>query len=198
MTWIPPEERDTRYPIWYKRYKCRVKYIESLGIDKLREQGMPTIFDSGYDQVVANELVTRMLTINEMVEYYKNNVVIYVVNYNDTKVIYDEIMAHLNAWKHYLDTNLMADADAPIEDLILLDKFANIVYKHATYLFTDDYLNSDFIKLLRGVTLVDLSDDVHSTEPKTVKKHNPIFDKDHTLNPMMKFTNGKPGLTKWG
>ena len=199
MSWLPPNERDTRYNIWYKKYKCRLRLIETKSIDELREFGMPTVFDKDYDSTTANEMVIRMLTINEMVEYYKKNVTIYVVNYNDTKLIYEDIMLHLRAWKEYLDTTLMSSGDAPVEDLILLDKFANIVYKHAVYLFTDDYIKSSLITRMTSVIGLNLGNSGIADKTPDRKEHKTIFKES------IPGGFGKPGLgsfgnglTKWG
>lgn len=198
MTWVPPEKRDTRYNIWYKRYKCRMHLLESKTIEELQAYGMPTVFDPECDQVITNQLVIRMLTINEMVEFYKRNVNIYVVKYDDTKLIYEDIMAHLRAWKHYMDTALMSEGDAPIDDLIILDKFANIVYKHATYLFTDDYLETDIVKQLRGLSVADLSKKEEKTETKERPAHAFLFGGNSAMNPVAAFLNKPVGLTRWG
>ena len=199
MSWLPPSERDTRYNIWYKKYKCRLRLIETRSIDELREYGMPTVFDKEYDNATANELVIRMLTVNEMVEYYKKNVSIFVVNYDDTKLIYDDIMTHLKAWKHYLDTTLMSSGDAPVEDLILLDKFANIVYKHAVHLFSDDYITSSLFKRMQGVLGINLSPS-EKPEPLTSnKEHKAIFKENlPTSFGGLRDNSFGNGLTRWG
>lgn len=199
MSWLPPSERDTRYNIWYKKYKCRLRLIETRSIDELREYGMPTVFDKEYDNATANELVIRMLTVNEMVEYYKKNVSIFVVNYDDTKLIYDDIMTHLKAWKHYLDTTLMSSGDAPVEDLILLDKFANIVYKHAVHLFSNDYITSSLFNRMQGVLGINLSLS-EKTEPLTSnKEHKTIFKENlPTSFGGLRDNSFGNGLTRWG
>ena len=199
MSWLPPSERDTRYNIWYKKYKCRLRLIETRSIDELREYGMPTVFDKEYDNATANELVIRMLTVNEMVEYYKKNVSIFVVNYDDTKLIYDDIMTHLKAWKHYLDTTLMSSGDAPVEDLILLDKFANIVYKHAVHLFSNEYITSSLFNRMQGVLGINLSPS-KKTEPLTSnKEHKAIFKENlPTSFGGLRDNSFGNGLTRWG
>lgn len=198
MTWIPPEKRDTRYNIWYKRYMCRLNFLESRTMEQLQEYGMPTVFDPECDQIINNQMVIRMLTINDMVEYYKRNVNIYVVKYNDTKLIYEDIMAHLRAWKQYMDTSLMSQGDAPIEDLIILDKFANIVYKHAGYLFTNDYLETDIVKQLRGLMPVRVCNSEEAAETKEHPPHSFLFGGNAASNTVAAFLNKPLGLTRWG
>ena len=199
MSWLPPSERDTRYNIWYKKYKCRLRLIETRSIDELREYGMPTVFDKEYDNATANELVIRMLTVNEMVEYYKKNVSIFVVNYDDTKLIYDDIMTHLKAWKHYLDTTLMSSGDAPVEDLILLDKFANIVYKHAVHLFSDDYITSSLFNRMQGVLGINLSLSKKPEPLTSNKEHKTIFKENlPTSFGGLRDNSFGNGLTRWG
>jgi hypothetical protein len=63
------------------------------------------------------------------------------VNFKDTKEIYERISDHLNLWKQKLENSFHVK-DAPIDDLLLLDKFANVVYKYAAPQFTTEMVDS--------------------------------------------------------
>lgn len=148
-TWTPPENRDTSYFIFKKLFMCKIKNIDSMSIDYIRIFGSPTSGDTTSDYGTTNELITRMLTINQMVEYYKQGITIHVVNYNDTKEIYDRISDHLNAWKTKLNTSFHV-REAPIDDLVLLDKFASVVYQHAVRLMDTKYVDSILSRQIAG------------------------------------------------
>jgi hypothetical protein len=74
-------------------------------------------------------------------EYWDQGVTVGIVNETDTKRIYEFISNHLLAWKQILDTGLNTRG-APLEDLVKLDQFANAVYRHARYQFTQEYVDS--------------------------------------------------------
>lgn len=140
-TWIPESERDSRYYIFRVLFKTRVSNIQTMSIDYLQHFGMPSVGDARLDAESTNELVTRMLPISEMAKLHKDGVNIRVVNYADTKLIYEHVTDHLNYWKANLE-NGFHTRGAPIEDLILLDKFAVSVYAHAKYQFTTEMVDS--------------------------------------------------------
>ena len=118
-TWIPEANRDTAWPIWHKLFMCRVRMIDTLSADYIKHFGMPATGIAEYDTEIPKEAVIRMLTINQMVEFYKKGVNVSVVNLKDTKIIYDFITDHLLAWKDKLN-NSFGNRGAPLDDLILL------------------------------------------------------------------------------
>lgn len=140
-TWIPPEQRDSRWWIWNKLFRCRVSNIQSMSVDYLKQFGMPTSGDARYDKETAHEQVIRMLSINQMVEYFRSGITVGVCDVKDTKEIYEIIVRHLEAWKQKLHFELNVRA-APVDDLVLLDDFASAVYKHARHHFTRQYVSS--------------------------------------------------------
>lgn len=83
---------------------------------------------------MANEVIDRYLTVVDMVTFFKDGITIAVVNYKETEQIYDIISAHLDAWKVKLDNDLGRAPAQVIEDLTLLDKFADKVYDKARFL----------------------------------------------------------------
>jgi len=139
--WIPEDQRDTAWYLWHKLFMCRVSNIQSMSIEYIQSFGMPSSGIPELDNETANELVIRMLSVNQMIEFFKNGITVHVVNYKDTKEIYERISDHLNAWKQNLSTSFNI-RNAPLEDLVLLDRFANVVYKHAVYQFTTDVVDS--------------------------------------------------------
>lgn len=139
--WIPYDQRDTAWWIWNELYQCSIPYIQMLTMEELQEFGMPTSGDAAYDYSTANELRQVMIPISEMVKYYHRGAQVYVTNPADTKRIYDRISDHLIAWKQKLTKSLNM-RNAPLEDLKLMDQFANAVYEHAKFQFTDDTIAS--------------------------------------------------------
>jgi hypothetical protein len=131
---------------------CKVKNIDTMSADYIRHFGFPASGDAQFDQETANELVIRMLSIDQMVEFFKQGVTIHVVNPKDTKEIYERISAHLLAWKETLRTSFNNRA-APIDDLLLLDKFASVVYRHAGPLLTTDDVQSLLARRTSGIMM---------------------------------------------
>ena len=149
-TWIKESQRTTDWYIFNKLYMCMVKNIDSMSVDYIRMFGHPASGDDQSDRETANELVIRMLSIEQMAEYYKNGVTVQIVNPKDTKDIYERISAHLLAWKEMMRTSFNNRA-APVDDLLLLDKLATVVYSHAGPLLTTTDVQSLLARRTGGV-----------------------------------------------
>ena len=148
-TWVPPEQRDTRWYIWSELFQVRISNIENMSLDYLKHFGMPAIGESQYDQATANELITTMIPIARMVDCFEKGVKVYISKPSDTKIIYDHIQAHLIAWKQKLEDGMNV-RDAPIKDLMMMDKFANAIYEHAKYEFTEAHVDSIMARRMSG------------------------------------------------
>lgn len=134
---------DTAYYIFHELYLCRVTLSQLRSIEEIREFGMPSMWDPAEDRMIANELQVIQISIAKMLELHDSGAVIYVCKPEDTKRIYDRISNHLIAWKEYIRTK-MNSGNAPIEDLLRLDEFANVVYEKAKYHLDQEFVESTF------------------------------------------------------
>ena len=138
--WVPDDQRDTRYWIFFELYLCRIPYIQMKSVEELEQFGIPMSGHRESDYGTTNELRQIMIPISRMAEYYDRGCRISLVKYEDAKRVYQRITDHLVAWKEHL-ANSLNIGDAPIDDLKLLDRLANAVYDHAKYQFTDEIIN---------------------------------------------------------
>jgi hypothetical protein len=136
-----PEQLSTTHYIFKEVFHVRIQYLQMRTIEDLEFFGMPRCDYSPYDKQASNELRDIMIPISKMVEYFQGGVQLYFPNINDIVTIYQHITNHLNAWKEEIRRS-MHIGSAPIEDLQLLDQFANSVYDHAKFQFTDEIVSS--------------------------------------------------------
>lgn len=169
---------DTTKLIWDYLYLARVPYLQSTSIEYLKRYGSYTTGDREIDRELSNQWITTMININQMVEYFREGVQIKIVNYNDTKEIYAHISEHLAAWNERLLKGINI-GNAPIEDLILMDEFANAVYAHAKYQFTRETVNSIVARRLSEVGRFNGSNFFKT--PLPTKKDNQQIDPDGTI-----------------
>lgn len=169
--WVPESQRDTRWHIWNNLYMCKVPFIHTMSSDYLRQFGMPSSGIEEYDRGMAQELVIRMLSINQMVDYFGQGVSVRVCNHADTKEIYDHISAHLNAWRSQLENGFHI-RNAPREELQLMDRFANAVYEHAQYLFDNTYVNSLMARNIAGAVGGISRDSMILKKPESLVNHD--------------------------
>ena len=168
MDYVPPEQRDSRWHIWNDLFMVRVPFLQNQSVDYLQHFGVPASGYAPYDQQTANELVTRMMSIKEMVEFFARGVTIAVVKHSDTKVIYERITDHLQAWKRELETSLHI-RNAPLDDLRTMDRFASAVYPHAQQHFTEEIVESLIARRMSSVMRV-RRDNILGPPPEAVRR----------------------------
>lgn len=133
--------QDTTKLIWEYYFRVRFPYLQARSIDHVKLLGVAVSGNKHVDSDLNNQLTTTYMTINTMVDYFKEGVPIRVIDIKDTKIIYDYISRHLAAWKDRLFRGINI-GNAPIDDLIAMDYFANSVYEHAKYMFIDNLPDS--------------------------------------------------------
>ncbi|WP_233875212.1 hypothetical protein [Paraburkholderia adhaesiva] len=149
-SWVPPAQRDTAWWIFYRLFRCRLKRILTIPLEEMQEVGTPTSFDPDVDRQMQNERVERMLSIVQMAHLWGEGVSIGLVDPRDATEIYERLSNHLYAWKDKLE-NEVNTRNAPLEDLVKLDAFANVVYALARYQFPRDYMDSRFERKARSL-----------------------------------------------
>ena len=179
--WVPENERDTRWPLWNRLFLCRVPFMQTMSKDYIRIHGVPMTGHVESDRSTHNELVQRMLSINQMVEFFKRGVTIAVVRAEETKEIYDYISAHLQAWRRELEVSLDV-RNAPLEDLKWLDKLAASVYIHAQHYFTEEIVESILARRISGTMRVTRST-ILGAGPSKANRINAIQEEEKPFEP---------------
>ena len=143
MEYIPERNRDTRYALWFDRYQCRVPYIQTLSIDELSENGLPTSGDIHHDHAMQWEPRLISLPIHRIAELWNEGANISLVKRTDAPKIFDAISKHLHAWKDHI-ANSYHPSTPPYDDLLLLDQFANVIYEHAKFAYDRTFIEKHF------------------------------------------------------
>jgi hypothetical protein len=134
-------EEDTTKLLWDDYFLIRVPLLQATSMDHIRMYGNYTTLDRDIDKTLASQWLTTMQPIHYMVDHYKEGLQVKIVHYKDVKTIYEHISKHLAAWKNMLEYGINV-GDAPLDDLIAMDQFANAVYEHAKFQFTPDTVSS--------------------------------------------------------
>jgi hypothetical protein len=143
-------QEDTTNKLWEWYFKVRVPYLQTRDINELRARGVNISGNKDVDGDIKNQWLTTMMPIAYMVELYQKSIPIKVCSVADTKLIYDYISEHLHAWKQQLQRGINVGA-APIDDLIAMDEFANLVYEHARHQFTREIADSIMGKHMQSI-----------------------------------------------
>lgn len=143
MNYIRPENRDSRYPLWFVRYECRIPYIQTVSLDELTNDGLPTSGDIHHDHAMQWEPRYISIPIVRMAELWSEGANISLIKHTDAPKIYQAISAHLHAWKQHIADSYHPN-NPPFEDLLMLDQFANIVYEHAKFAYDRTFVEKHF------------------------------------------------------
>lgn len=188
------DNNDTSYFIWEPLFRVRVPQLQTTSAEYLRHFGTPTTGDASIDRDLANQLIDTAIPIIKMVEYYKKGIPVYIVKTADTKTIYEYIENHLLAWKRKLEVGVNI-ANAPIDDLIVLDKFANSIYEHAKYHFSPDVVESVF---LRGMPTINRSSFIQQPQVVDQSKTQEELDNYPKRDSLTDhFKDRRIGVRKW-
>lgn len=149
-------EHDTTFYIWDVQWRCKVPQLQTTDVEYIRFFGTPTTFNSGIDKEMAKQWIDTMLPIAKMVEYHRKGIPFRIYYYDDVKLIYDFIEKHLQAWANNLKNGLNI-GDAPIDDLVAMNEFANTVYPLARPYFSDTNMSSSFMRAVSQLGFKDFN-----------------------------------------
>lgn len=163
--------------IWGWYYKCLVPAFRSRTPDDIRRNGVLVTGIKSLDDGLKDDWVPRLLTIDKMVEFYKQGVPFRIIDTKDTKDIYQVVQTHLTNWLETIRTGLNI-GDAPMDDLIAMDRFATSLYPYAKYLITPEALESALANQIASSQRVNISN-FFSNRGNTSEftRINPIDDK---------------------
>lgn len=136
-----PSQVDTTKAIWERLYLVRVPSLDATSMSFLKMHGTYITGIKSIDDANVNNWMTTYINIAQMVDFYKEGVTVAVVNKDDTKAIYEAIEQHLVAWKSKLQYGINI-GNAPVDDLMAMDQFANAVYDHAKHLLPREVIDS--------------------------------------------------------
>ena len=151
------ENKDTTHYIWDITWRVRVPLMATTSEEYLRHFGMPSSGDPDIDRELNNQWIDTLIPISTMVDYHRRGIPVKVVKYDDAKLIYDYIEKHLQAWVQNLKHGLNI-GNAPVEDLIAMNEFANTVYTHARAYYTESTVQSSFMRAIENLGMTPMND----------------------------------------
>lgn len=126
----------TAVKIFRELFTVRIPEMYVYTLDEINHFG---VFQSG-EPVVDNAFShnTRLvkLPIAKIATLYYRGCDVSIVNPDDTTLIYEYVQEHLLAWHNLLDNDMANTGGAPIDDLLLLEDFANATFEYAKYHYT--------------------------------------------------------------
>lgn len=138
------DEHSAVYKLFYFPFYCLLPRFATFSYDSLEKFGA---YRSYNENQCAVQKEWKVMTIDSMIEYFKQGVVVELVNAKDCEKIYTIIIDHLRLWRDY-GRYYGHPYNPPIDDLKYLDEFANLLHTKSYY-FGDTIVNDvDYVELL--------------------------------------------------
>lgn len=158
MPWVPEDQRTTVWYLLEPKFLVRVPQMALRTVDDIKLFGTPTSGDNYMDRELAKNDATVMLSIAAMEEIFHRGFNIKVVQYDDTKKIYEHISNHLIAFKNLLLSSENVNPEPSfLDELIRLDKFAQATYDKAKYVLGGDIVHSLLSRRFKATGFTKLS-----------------------------------------
>ena len=115
--------------IFHRLFKCIVNQMDITSKDYLKRFGTQTSGDIQIDREMANQPIVTYKCIADMVDLFRDNAPIKVPSMSDCKLIYEYVDYHIQSWANVVQHSLNL-GNAPLSDLIEMDKFATKLYPY--------------------------------------------------------------------
>jgi hypothetical protein len=113
-------------------YRVRVPMVDTLSDYDLKNRGLPSSGDEKIDKAMYQEPTVVYRTIDQIFEMYRAGVTISVVDYSDTRLMFDAVELHIQAWLNFLKNGVYLH-QVPFDDLLDLDAFASTLHENAKH-----------------------------------------------------------------
>lgn len=167
-TWVPESERTPTWVIFHQVWKCRAPVFQMRTLEDVEHFGVPTSGERDFDAGMLAERRLHYLTIAQMVELFQRDVTVGLFDVNDAKQIYEVITDHLRLWQDTLaySPNVKPD-NKVIDELMLMDNFAQAVWPHAQPLFTTAFVESVLLRRITSIMLPEAAEVREAAVPVT-------------------------------
>lgn len=135
---------DTRDAIFKDLYNCEVHYIDTLEDDEIKKKQFKYSFEEKMKPSLMNRPTEVYIPISKMLDLWLRNRYLHLKNISDTKKIHEAIQRHLNLWKNKIDSSFTRTPNAPYDDLINLDRFAEMIFQWAKHYYKPQELLTEF------------------------------------------------------
>ena len=134
------------YKLFYYPFHCKVPKHATVSYESLERYGT---YYAENQNTAPYELIDKMMTINEMVEYFRNGITMVLAKPKEAGNIYEIILEHLKMWRDY-GLYFGMPYEPPMEDLYLLDEFAKTLFVLAINYGGKKEVEEDVFDLIEG------------------------------------------------
>lgn len=127
-----------------------------MSVEELRNTPSYTSGNKLVDQELSNELTRTYLTIAKMAQLTNDGITVHLLKPSDTPIIYEAVQKYLSyQYNLVISSRLNGTSSKLLDDLIILDKFAGLVYDRAKHMFVAAKTESFFARHMTSASFFD-------------------------------------------
>lgn len=130
---IDVSQHPSGWYIFEPRFLVRTIHLARHFIDKNMPAEVPTTQDKELDRLLAQQPANFWLNAAQMAELCYQGYPVSLVEYTDSLTVYTYVQNHLDTAMKVL-VNSINTIEAPLDDLAILEAFADRVFAHARFL----------------------------------------------------------------
>lgn len=123
--------------IWVSLYRVLIPAGLIRSVESQQHRPELLSGDKNIDQMQMKALTPVYVTINDMVEYFREGINVRLTDDKDAVKIFDALMDHVGCWKDAM-VKMLNIGDTPVDDLILMEEFAISIYDIAKFRIYED------------------------------------------------------------
>ena len=124
------------YRLFEKKYKCEIRAGDIRDVEDVRTNGVLRTGDKAIDAAADSSYQPLGMTVFEMTKRFDEGIRFHIVDREQYKQIFEDIIEHTDNWRHLLQTGYNVGT-APAEDLIRFEVFAAAIYDYAKYKYVE-------------------------------------------------------------
>jgi hypothetical protein len=117
-------------------FRITIAQKDIRSIEEQRMFGNTSTGDKKLDAMLATSTVNTYVTINDMIEYFRDGISFRLTDLKDARIIYEAVSEHTARWRDALQYAFNM-GNAPVDDFILMERFIATIYEHAKFAYIE-------------------------------------------------------------
>lgn len=141
------DEKSAVYKIFHYPFHCRIPKYATYTYSQIEKYGTYSTKD---EEQAVYQPVDKILTINEMTDFYRDGIVVELAKPMESDKIYNIIMDHLKMWRDY-GLQFGHPYEPPMDDLYRLNELAMLIHPVATNYGESPIYEKDILDIITGL-----------------------------------------------
>lgn len=116
------------YKIFHYPFQIKIPQVYLSSIAEKESLPQWTTGNREEDRIAAQQMVTVVMTIDKMIDFFNRKIRIEFNSMADIERIYETILEHIQDYRNYVGTSTWLPDQVPFDDLRVMNDFAEKIY----------------------------------------------------------------------